>query len=70
MQNVKLVCLLLVGVAVVLATVGMVAVAEDSLDIGIGAEATILPGFTGDLWVDMDWSLDGQIGRASCRERV
>jgi len=59
MQNVKLACLLVVGIAAVLATVGMVAVADDSLDIEIGAEAAILPDFTTDLWVALDWSLDG-----------
>ena len=59
MQNVKLVGLLVVGIAAVLASVGMVAVADDGLDIGIGAEATILPDFAADLWVDLDWSLSG-----------
>jgi len=58
MQNVKLVGLLVVGVAAVLATVGMVAVADDGLDIEIGAEAVILPDLAADLWVALDWSLD------------
>ena len=59
MQNAKLVGLLVVGIAAVLASVGMVAVADGGLDIEIGAEATILPDFATDLWVDLDWSLDG-----------
>lgn len=59
MQNVKLVCALVIGVVAVLATVGMVAVADDGLDISIGAEAVILPDFAADLWVGLDWSLDG-----------
>jgi len=37
----------------------MIAVADDGLDIEIGAEAAILPDFTADLWVDLDWSLNG-----------
>lgn len=59
MQNAKLVRLLVVGIAAVLASVGMVAVADDGLDVEIGAEATILPSFASDLWVDLDWTLDG-----------
>ena len=59
MQNAKLVCLLVVGIAAMLASVGLVAVAENGLDIEIGVEAVILPDFATDLWVDLDWSLDG-----------
>ena len=59
MQNVKLVGLLVVGIAAVLASIGMVAVADDGLGIEMGAEATILPDFATDLWVDLDWSLNG-----------
>ncbi len=59
MQNAKLVSLLVVGIAAVLASVGMVAVADDGLDVEIGVEAVILPDFATDLWVDLDWSLDG-----------
>ena len=59
MQNAKLVFVLVIGVVAMLATAGMVAVAEDDLDIVIGAEAEILPDFTAELWVDLDWSLDG-----------
>lgn len=59
MQNTKLVSLLVVGVAALLASIGMVAVADDGVDIGIGAEAVILPDFAADLWVDLDWTLDG-----------
>jgi hypothetical protein len=51
--------LLLAGTLVVLASAGMVVVAEESLAIEIGAEAAILPAFTTDLWVDLDWDLDG-----------
>jgi len=66
MQNVKLVCLVVVGIAAMLASVGMVAVADDGLDVEIGAEATILPDFAADLWVDLDWSLNGlSIGSAT-----
>jgi len=59
MQNAKSVGVLMIGIAALLAFIGMVAVAEDGLDIEIGAEATILPDFTSDLWVDLDWSLNG-----------
>ena len=59
MQNVKSVGVLVIGIAALLTLMGMVAVAEDGLDITIGAEATILPDFAADLWVDLDWSLDG-----------
>ena len=59
MHNTKYVGLLVVGIAAVLASVGIVAVADDGLDIGIGAEATILPDFASDIWVDVDWSLNG-----------
>ena len=59
MQNAKSVGVLVIGIATLLAFIGMVAVAEDGLDIEIGAEATILPDFTSDLWVDLDWSLNG-----------
>ncbi|MFC2095925.1 hypothetical protein ACFLSW_05770 [Candidatus Bipolaricaulota bacterium] len=59
MRNAKLVCLLVVGIAAMLASVGMVAAADDGLDVEIGVEAEILPDFATDLWVDLDWSLDG-----------
>jgi len=59
MQNVKAVGVLVIGIAALLASMGMVAVAEDGLDIAIGAEATFLPDLAGDLWVDLDWSVDG-----------
>lgn len=59
MQNAKLVGLLVVGITALLASVGMVAVADDTLDIEIGAEAVIVPDFASDLWVDLDWTLDG-----------
>ena len=59
MQNTKLVSVLVIGIVAMLATAGMVAVAEDDLDIVIGAEAEILPDFAAELWVDLDWSLDG-----------
>jgi len=59
MQNVKSVGVLVIGIAALLASMGMVAVAEGGLDIGIGAEATILPDFATDLWVNLDWTLNG-----------
>ena len=59
MQNAKSVGLLVVGIAAMLASIGMVTVADAGLDIEIGAEADILPDLTTDLWVDLDWSLDG-----------
>ncbi|MFC2078437.1 hypothetical protein ACFLSZ_00485 [Candidatus Bipolaricaulota bacterium] len=59
MHNAKLVCLLVVGIAAVLTSAGMIAVADDGLEVEIGVEAEILPDFTTDAWVDLDWSIDG-----------
>jgi len=59
MYNAKAVGVLVVGIAALLACVGMVAIAEGDLDVTIGGESTILPNFTSDIWVAVDWSLDG-----------